>query len=128
MCTFKITVFGQRLIIIRLYFYAGTRVKVVANIQCEPPLVVTASKPYRFLVCVHVLLSCPLPLVDERLVPILKAVQEVLAIAKERVCTSPCLVTESTKHPAALILNDHHCCVVLSTVLIECDQTAAILV
>ena len=61
-------------IIIGLDFDARPQVQVVANVQCETALYPTAAKPYRLLVCVHVLLSVALPLVNVWLVPVLKTV------------------------------------------------------
>ena len=74
------------------------------------------------------LLTLTLPLVNKRFIPILKTVQEILPITKERVCASPCLVTEPSEYPAVLILYDHDSCVILSAILKESDQAAAILV
>ena len=94
------------LIIIRLNLGTGPPVQVVANIQCETALCIATSQPYRLLVCVHVLLSITLPLVNVRLIPILETVQEVLSISKKSIGTPPRLCAEASKDPATLILND----------------------
>ena len=93
------------LIIIRLNLGTGPPVQVVANIQCETALCLATSQPYRLLVCVHVLFSITLPLVNFRLITILETVKEVLSISKKSIGTLPRLSAKTSKYPAALILN-----------------------
>ena len=74
------------------------------------------------------LLSLTLPLVDDWLILVLEAVQEVLSITKEAIATLPWFRTEPTKLPFMFVLHDHHCGVPLATLLIKSDQRATILV
>lgn len=116
------------IIIVGLNGATGSTVKVVTNVQCKTSLRVAASQTQGLLISVHVLLPISLPLVNQRLVPVLKTVEEVLSITKKGVGLPPSLCAKPTEYPAILILNDHDSGFPFSATLKESDKTAAIFI
>ena len=74
------------------------------------------------------LLALSLPTIHDRVICSFKTKQYVLTIAEEAKMRLPLFDTEPSELPAVLVLDNQNGVVVIPTLLVECDQTAAIVV